>query len=116
MVVWTGAVINILEPEICSWWVNLSLLEKEKTLLKEYWYHESQYILFPKCQSFEEMFCINLSWFPNKWISDSEYAFVKAKTNEAFKKGIFGAPTFLVKEKIFWGQDRLQYAVAEAIK
>ncbi len=41
---------------------------------------------------------------------------LKVKTNEAFKKGIFGAPTFLVKEKIFWGQDRLQYAVAEAIK
>ena len=29
------------------------------------------------------------------------------------KKGIFGAPTFVVKEKLFWGQDRLQYAVAE---
>ena len=34
----------------------------------------------------------------------------------AYKKGIFGAPTFIVKDKIFWGQDRLQYAVAEAVK
>ena len=41
---------------------------------------------------------------------------LRAKTNEAFKKGIFGAPTFIVKDKIFWGQDRLQYAIAEAIK
>ncbi len=41
---------------------------------------------------------------------------LKDKTNEAFKKGIFGAPTFVVREKIFWGQDRLQYAVAETIK
>ena len=41
---------------------------------------------------------------------------LKNKTDEAFKKGVFGAPTFVVKEKIFWGQDRLQYAVAETIK
>ena len=41
---------------------------------------------------------------------------LRIKTNDAFKKGIFGAPTFVVKDKLFWGQDRLQYAVAEAVK
>ena len=41
---------------------------------------------------------------------------LRSKTNDAHKKGIFGAPTFIVKDKIFWGQDRLQYAIAEAIK
>ena len=41
---------------------------------------------------------------------------LRSKTNDAFKKGIFGAPTFVVKDKLFWGQDRLQYAVAEAVK
>ena len=35
---------------------------------------------------------------------------------KTYKKGIFGAPTFIVKDKIFWGQDRLQYAIAEAVK
>ena len=29
------------------------------------------------------------------------------------KKGIFGAPTFVVNNKIFWGQDRLDYALEE---
>ena len=38
---------------------------------------------------------------------------LKKLTNEAFKKDIFGAPTFLVNDKIFWGQDRLDYAVEE---
>ena len=38
------------------------------------------------------------------------------KTDEAFEKGVFGAPTFLVNKKIFWGQDRLEYAIAEAKK
>ena len=34
-------------------------------------------------------------------------------TNSAFKKDIFGAPTFVVNNKIFWGQDRLDYAIEE---
>ena len=38
---------------------------------------------------------------------------LKNLTNEAFKKEAFGAPTFVVNNKIFWGQDRLEYAVDE---
>ncbi len=43
-------------------------------------------------------------------------ALLKKKTDEAYEKGIFGAPTFLVNNKIFWGQDRLEFAIAEAKK
>ena len=38
---------------------------------------------------------------------------LKKFTDEAFKKEIFGAPTFVVNNKIFWGQDRLSYALEE---
>ena len=38
---------------------------------------------------------------------------LKELTNIAFKKDIFGAPTFVVNNKIFWGQDRLDYALDE---
>ena len=38
---------------------------------------------------------------------------LKNATNEAFKKEIFGAPTFVINNKIFWGQDRLEYALDE---
>ena len=38
---------------------------------------------------------------------------LKRLTNEAFEKNIFGAPTFVVNNKIFWGQDRLDYALDE---
>ena len=38
---------------------------------------------------------------------------LKKFTNDAFKKGVFGAPTFIVNNKIFWGQDRLEYAIEE---
>ncbi len=41
---------------------------------------------------------------------------LKSLTDDALKKGIFGAPTFMVNKKIFWGQDRLSYAVEEAKK
>ena len=30
-------------------------------------------------------------------------------TEEAIKKGVFGAPTYVVGDQIFWGQDRLSY-------
>ena len=38
---------------------------------------------------------------------------LKDLTNNAFKLDIFGAPTFFVNNKIFWGQDRLEYAIDE---
>ena len=38
---------------------------------------------------------------------------LKNVTNEAFTKEVFGAPTFIVNNKIFWGQDRLDYALEE---
>ena len=41
---------------------------------------------------------------------------LKKKTNDAFLKGIFGAPSFLVNNKVFWGQDRLEFVINEAKK
>ena len=38
---------------------------------------------------------------------------LKQLTQEAFGKEVFGAPTFVVNNKIFWGQDRLEYALDE---
>ena len=38
---------------------------------------------------------------------------LKDLTNLAFQNDIFGAPTFVVNNKLFWGQDRLKYALDE---
>ena len=38
---------------------------------------------------------------------------LKDLTSEAFQKEVFGAPTFIINNKIFWGQDRLEYAIQE---
>ena len=39
---------------------------------------------------------------------------LKMLTNQAFELDVFGAPTFLVNNKLFWGQDRLEYAIDES--
>jgi 2-hydroxychromene-2-carboxylate isomerase len=41
---------------------------------------------------------------------------LRKKTSEAYEKGVFGAPTFLSNNKIFWGQDRIEFALKEASK
>jgi len=41
---------------------------------------------------------------------------LKNRTEAAFKKGVFGAPTFIVNGKMFWGQDRLEFVFKEAKK
>ena len=38
---------------------------------------------------------------------------LKSVTQVAHEKGIFGTPTFVVNGKIFWGQDRLEFALNE---
>ena len=38
---------------------------------------------------------------------------LKNVTQEAHNKEIFGAPTFVANNKIFWGQDRLEFALDE---
>ena len=41
---------------------------------------------------------------------------LRRKTSEAYEKGVFGAPTFVSNNKIFWGQDRIEFALKEASK
>ena len=38
---------------------------------------------------------------------------LKKITTDAFEKEVFGAPSFVVNNKVFWGQDRLEYALEE---
>ena len=38
---------------------------------------------------------------------------LKSLTTEAYKKNIFGTPTYVANNKIFWGQDRFEFAIEE---
>jgi 2-hydroxychromene-2-carboxylate isomerase len=59
---------------------------------------------------------INYSDFAQKLSDPTIKDELKDRTDAAFKKGIFGAPTFIVNGKMFWGQDRLEFVFKEAKK
>ena len=62
----------------------------------------------------------NLNINPKTFLLRSTSASIKdllrKRTNEAFAKGIFGAPSFVSNNKVFWGQDRIEFAINESNK
>ena len=62
----------------------------------------------------------NLDLNPKTFLVEASEAKIKEelknRTNNAYKKGIFGAPSFLINNKIFWGQDRIEFVLNEAQK
>ena len=49
--------------------------------------------------------------------SDSNKAALRAQTEEAQRRGIFGAPTFVTEDgELFWGNDRLERAIEWAAR
>jgi 2-hydroxychromene-2-carboxylate isomerase len=59
---------------------------------------------------------INPKTFDLRSSSQNIKNLLKKKTDEAFEKGVFGAPTFYINNKVFWGQDRLEFVLSEAKK
>ena len=58
---------------------------------------------------------VNPKTFALRATSSSIKDTLKKKT-EAYEKGIFGAPTFVSNNKLFWGQDRIEFVLKEASK
>ena len=56
---------------------------------------------------------IKLEEFEDKIEKNDVKEKLKKFTSDAFKKKIFGAPTFVINNKNFWGQDRFEYAIEE---
>ena len=56
---------------------------------------------------------VNPKTFFLRSTSSSIKELLKKRTGEAYDKGIFGAPSFVVNNKIFWGQDRIEFALNE---
>jgi 2-hydroxychromene-2-carboxylate isomerase len=59
---------------------------------------------------------VNPKTFALRTASSSIKDSLRKKTSEAYEKGIFGAPTFVSNNKVFWGQDRIEFALKEASK
>ena len=62
----------------------------------------------------------NLNVNPKTFVLRSTSSLIKdllrKKTSDAYQKGIFGAPTFVANNRIFWGQDRIEFVLKEASK
>ncbi|RPG06993.1 MAG: 2-hydroxychromene-2-carboxylate isomerase [Pelagibacteraceae bacterium TMED233] len=53
----------------------------------------------------------------NKFISNERIKNkLKEETNIAYDKGVFGAPSFIINNKLFWGQDRIEFVLKEINK
>jgi len=59
---------------------------------------------------------INPKTFLLRLNSSSIKESLKKKKTEAYEKSIFGAPSFVSNNKVFWGQDRIEFALNEANK
>lgn len=45
-----------------------------------------------------------------KWVADHDAAGIRtADTQKALDSGVFGAPTFVIGDDVYWGQDRLDF-------
>ena len=79
-----------------SYWKDNLDISKEETLIK----------LLKRCNIDKDNFFEGIS---DPKIKDE----LKSITQKAHEKNIFGVPTFIVNNKIFWGQDRLEFALDE---
>ncbi len=79
-----------------AYWINNLNIEDEEVLNK----------LINKCGVDKKNFYKEIE---NEKVKDK----LKNITQKAYDDEIFGAPTFVVNNKIFWGQDRLEYALDE---
>jgi 2-hydroxychromene-2-carboxylate isomerase len=48
----------------------------------------------------------------NRAKDESVKRLLRARTDEAKSRGVFGAPSFFAKEELFWGSDRLELALS----
>jgi len=83
------------------------------TFFNAYWKDNVDLSLEKEFSKLLEILRINNAFFFDKIKQQSTKDELKKLTNDAFEKEVFGAPTFIVNNKIFWGQDRLEFALEE---
>ena len=70
------------------------------------------FIAHKKIRKIEKENSIRINYTTQQSIKDE----LKRRTDNAYKIGIFGAPSFIINNKIFWGQNRLEFVLSEASK
>ncbi len=100
-----------------------ALAAKEKTKIREYthklfelyWIHGKDLSQDEVMKSAVSELGIDANWFLERIGEQDIKDRLRDETNEAVKRGAFGAPTIYIGDRMFWGNDRLIF-VEEYLK
>ena len=84
-------------------------------LLKKLWIEEKDISDENNIESTSKKFKIDFNELSSLARSEKVSNIYKDNTEEAIQKNVFGAPTYIFNEELFWGQDRLEF-LERAIK
>ncbi|MDC1132311.1 2-hydroxychromene-2-carboxylate isomerase [Candidatus Pelagibacter sp.] len=83
------------------------------TMFEAYWKHNLDISNEEILKNLLKEFNVKIDTFIEGAKSQNIKDKLKNLTQEAHNKEIFGTPTFVVNNKIFWGQDRLEFVLDE---
>ena len=106
--------LNIMRGYLCV--ENSKKKEYLNSFFEAYWKDDKDLSSIESIKYLLKKLKINEHDFFNLITNQETKDKLKQLTQEAFEKEVFGAPTFIVNNKIFWGQDRLEYALDEIKK
>ena len=78
-------------------------------LLKQLWSEEKDISDEKNIETVSNKFKINFKELSVLAKSEKVSKIYKDNTEEAIKKNVFGAPTYIFNNELFWGQDRLEF-------
>jgi 2-hydroxychromene-2-carboxylate isomerase len=78
-------------------------------LLKQLWSDEKDISDEKNIEILSNSFKINFKELSTLAKSEKVTNIYKKNTEEAVKKNVFGAPTYIFNNELFWGQDRLEF-------
>jgi len=78
-------------------------------LLKQIWSEEKDITDEKNIKIVSNLFKLNFEELSNLAKSDKVSKIYKNNTEEAVSKNIFGSPTYICNDELFWGQDRLDF-------
>ena len=78
-------------------------------LLKQLWSEEKDISDEKNIETVSNNFKINFKELSNLAKSEKVYKIYTDNTEDAIEKNVFGVPTYIFNDELFWGQDRLEF-------
>ena len=85
-------------------------------LLKKLWIEEQDISDEKNIEIISKQFKINFKELSSLAKSEKVSKIYMNNTDEAIQKNVFGAPTYIFNDELFWGQDRLEFLERALIK